>query len=89
MSVDWLTNNLYWTNGALKKIMVSRHDGRYQLTLHHTSVQQPTGIAVDPINRFLFLAPVLVFCNIYSTGLFLAPVLVQCNINLRNFLIFS
>ena len=54
MSVDWLTNNLYWTNGALKKIMVSRHDGRYQLTLHHTSVQQPTGIAVDPINRFIF-----------------------------------
>ncbi|XP_064614875.1 low-density lipoprotein receptor-related protein 6-like isoform X2 [Liolophura sinensis] len=54
MAVDWVANNLYWTDSVLKHIMVSRLDGSYQKILLNTPPQQPLGIAVHPYRRQLF-----------------------------------
>jgi DNA-binding beta-propeller fold protein YncE len=50
--VDWVGNNLYWTNAFYARIEVMDLDTRHRRELMRTgSYTQPGGIAVDPRTR--------------------------------------
>lgn len=54
ISVDWIGNNLYWTNdGYRKTISVARLDRASQTrkTLLEGNMSHPRAIVVDPLNR--------------------------------------
>ena len=48
LAVDWLSDNLYWTDETEGVIYVSRMDGRYPVRLIE-NLADPRGIAVDPV----------------------------------------
>uniref|UniRef100_A0AAQ5X4I0 EGF-like domain-containing protein n=1 Tax=Amphiprion ocellaris TaxID=80972 RepID=A0AAQ5X4I0_AMPOC len=53
LAVDWIWNNVYWTNGEKGEIKRMDTNGKNQGTLlRHLTL--PSSINVDPINRFLF-----------------------------------
>lgn len=54
VAIDWIANNLYWTDSELKRIEVSRLDGTFRRVLFHDSKKIPHSLAVDPISGFLF-----------------------------------
>lgn len=54
ISVDWIGNNLYWTNdGYRKTISVARLERASQTrkTLLEGNMSHPRAIVVDPLNR--------------------------------------
>ena len=54
ISVDWIGNNLYWTNdGYRKTISVARLERASQTrkTLLEGDMSHPRAIVVDPLNR--------------------------------------
>ena len=51
--VDWITGNIYWTDGFHEWIgIVSGSDPLLSRIIHDTNMVKPTGIAVDPINGY-------------------------------------
>ncbi|XP_070556143.1 low-density lipoprotein receptor-related protein 4-like [Ptychodera flava] len=54
ISVDWLANNLYWTDSNRKAIYVSKLDGSFKTVLVSENVDMPHGIAVYPSEQSLF-----------------------------------
>ncbi|KAK2156707.1 hypothetical protein LSH36_207g07038 [Paralvinella palmiformis] len=50
ISVDWLSDNVYWTDKTLGRIMMSYISGRYHKLLI-SDAGKPTGLAVDSLNR--------------------------------------
>ena len=48
IAIDWISDNLYWTDEDLGIVVVSRIDGRYPHMLM-TNVGRPRGIDVNPI----------------------------------------
>ena len=48
MAVDWVTGNVYWTNGGSAAILVSDRDGRFTSTLITKDLRKPRAICVDP-----------------------------------------
>lgn len=50
LAVDWVWQNIYWTDLGTKKIEVSRNDGKYRRAIIWTGLQEPRSIAVHPIN---------------------------------------
>ncbi|XP_067454429.1 pro-epidermal growth factor [Thunnus thynnus] len=53
LAVDWIWNSVYWTSGEKGKIKRMDINGKNERTLlRHLS--QPSSIAIDPSNRFLF-----------------------------------
>jgi hypothetical protein len=59
MALDWLSNNLYFVDGARAKIEVVRtdinHTGRMRRTiLNSTVLDKPRGITVHPVRGYLF-----------------------------------
>ena len=64
IAVDWIGNNLYWTNdGYRKTINVARLDNASQsrMTLLEGEMSHPRGIVVDPINGYE------IFYQLYKT----------------------
>uniref|UniRef100_A0A3Q1I1W3 Epidermal growth factor n=1 Tax=Acanthochromis polyacanthus TaxID=80966 RepID=A0A3Q1I1W3_9TELE len=53
LAVDWIWNNVYWTNGEKGEIKRMDINGKNQETLLR-QLTLPSSINVDPINRFLF-----------------------------------
>ncbi|WAR22304.1 LRP4-like protein [Mya arenaria] len=55
LAVDWISNNLYWTDPMYRWIAVQSLDnyGMFKI-LFHSDVEYPIGIAVDPIHSYLF-----------------------------------
>ena len=51
LAVDWLSQNIYWTDDLKNHIAVSRYDGSHFKVLIETDVQSPKSIAVDPHER--------------------------------------
>lgn len=59
MALDWMSNNLYFVDGARAKIEVIRtdinHTGRMRRTiLNGTVLDKPRGITVHPARGYLF-----------------------------------
>ncbi|KAK9870319.1 hypothetical protein WA026_006405 [Henosepilachna vigintioctopunctata] len=54
ISVDWIANNIYWTNNDNKKIEVSRIDGSCRKTLIEENLKDPHSIAVYPRKGYLY-----------------------------------
>lgn len=49
IDVDYISGNVYWTDGVKKKIEVSKLDGSNRKTLIGWSLNKPGAIVVDPI----------------------------------------
>lgn len=54
LAVDWVAENLYWTDAGTDRIEVSRLDGKNRKVLISRGLQEPRAISVDPIKGFLF-----------------------------------
>ncbi|XP_077986695.1 low-density lipoprotein receptor-related protein 6-like isoform X2 [Glandiceps talaboti] len=54
VAVDWLANNIYWTDAAYNWIKMSNYAGSHVRTLVTTGLDSPAGIACDPINGYLY-----------------------------------
>lgn len=48
IAVDWIADNLYWTDADRDRIEVARLDGRYRRVLISTGMKQPRGIELVP-----------------------------------------
>ena len=51
IAVDWINENLYWTDDGNDRIEVSRLNGRYRTLLIWQSVERPRDIIVDPVSK--------------------------------------
>ncbi|XP_049541327.1 low-density lipoprotein receptor-related protein 4 [Anopheles darlingi] len=56
IAVDWLADNLYWTDTALKKIEVARLDGSCRKAVLTDGLDDPHSIILYPKRGFLFWA---------------------------------
>jgi DNA-binding beta-propeller fold protein YncE len=56
IAVDWLANNLYWTDTAMKKIEVSRLDGTSRKVILTENLDDPRAIILYPKRGFIFWA---------------------------------
>ncbi|CAG9854879.1 unnamed protein product [Phyllotreta striolata] len=54
LAVDWVGNNIYWTNTGNRVIEVARLDGSHRKTLIDKYLTDPRSIAVFPKKGFLF-----------------------------------
>ncbi|XP_064615272.1 low-density lipoprotein receptor-related protein 4-like [Liolophura sinensis] len=54
LAVDWVAENLYWTDSSKEAIMVSTQDGRYTQYFIHKEAVTPKYLAIHPGRRKLF-----------------------------------
>ncbi|XP_043929607.1 low-density lipoprotein receptor-related protein 1B, partial [Protopterus annectens] len=54
LAVDWIGNNLYWSDIEKRTIEVSKLNGLYPTVLISQGLKFPRNIALDPQNGFLF-----------------------------------
>ncbi|XP_077998826.1 uncharacterized protein LOC144451797 [Glandiceps talaboti] len=54
LAIDWLADNIYWTNSD--GIYISKLNGLYKTRLLSDNINEPRGIAVHPGKKFLFWA---------------------------------
>ena len=50
IAVDWIAENLYWTDSKLHKIEVARLDGQHRRTLIYKDIWEPKAVTLDPFN---------------------------------------
>ncbi|XP_019628305.1 PREDICTED: uncharacterized protein LOC109472881 isoform X1 [Branchiostoma belcheri] len=55
LAVDWIGDNLFWTDTGRRVIEMSKLDGSHRRTFLSVDLDKPRGLAVDPINGYLFL----------------------------------
>lgn len=48
LAIDWLTGNIYFTDGKMQHIGVCNNDGTHCAVLVNKDVQKPRGIVLDP-----------------------------------------
>ena len=48
IAVDWIHDNMYWTDTGIDKIMVSTLDGSKISVVIDRALDEPRGIVVDP-----------------------------------------
>lgn len=56
IAVDWVSNNVYWTENddEHSKLSMSTYDGQHQVDIITTGINRPRAIAIDPSAKFLF-----------------------------------
>lgn len=54
IACDWLTKKIYWVDNSLKKIEVISLKTKHRKVLIWEDLDQPRGIAVDPLSGYLF-----------------------------------
>ena len=54
LAVDWIGNNLFWTDSKTHRIEVSRLDGRYRKLLLWENMWEPIAITLDPEQGYVF-----------------------------------
>ena len=53
LSVDWVSNHIYWTDGRRRSVEVADFDGNKRRILIAERLSQPRGIYADPVNGFV------------------------------------
>ncbi|KAK6630731.1 hypothetical protein RUM44_002900 [Polyplax serrata] len=56
LAIDWIAENIYWTDPKLNVIEVSRLNGSNRYVIVSDGISKPGGIAVDPVVGKLFWA---------------------------------
>lgn len=56
LTVNWVTNHLYWTDAKTSRLEMSNYDGAGRRILFGSQMDQPRGIAVDPVSGYIFWA---------------------------------
>ncbi|XP_077987039.1 low-density lipoprotein receptor-related protein 6-like [Glandiceps talaboti] len=54
VAVDWIASNLYWTDQRDKSINIARLDGEGDTILISDGIDEPSGIAIHAVKRYLF-----------------------------------
>lgn len=54
LAVDWMTDNIFWTDSALQHVAVSRYDGSHRHIIIYDDIGEPRGIALHPAKGYLF-----------------------------------
>ncbi|XP_077987405.1 low-density lipoprotein receptor-related protein 6-like [Glandiceps talaboti] len=54
LAVDWVANNVYWSDRYYNWIMMSDYNGNFHHVVVNTELGEPSGIAVDPMNSKLY-----------------------------------
>ena len=49
IAIDWIADNMYWTDADTNRIEVSRLDGRYRKVIITTELDQPRAIVLHPV----------------------------------------
>ncbi|KAH3811419.1 hypothetical protein DPMN_139829 [Dreissena polymorpha] len=70
IALDWISNNLYWTDPIFRWVAVQslQTNGHYRI-LVYDNIERPTGIAVDPIHKYMFWSDVGSFSKIERSSL--------------------
>lgn len=48
IAIDWIADNMYWTDADTNRIEVSWLDGRYRKVIITTDLDQPRAIVLHP-----------------------------------------
>ncbi|KAJ8030547.1 Low-density lipoprotein receptor-related protein 4 [Holothuria leucospilota] len=54
MAVDYINQNLYWTDYKLNHIVVANYDGSYRVTLVDTDINKPRNLVIHMETRTMF-----------------------------------
>ncbi|KAL1489546.1 hypothetical protein ABEB36_013499 [Hypothenemus hampei] len=54
LAIDWLTNNIYWTDTETNRIEVATLEGKHRKVLFWTDIDQPRAVVVVPMKGLLF-----------------------------------
>ncbi|XP_030837511.1 sushi, von Willebrand factor type A, EGF and pentraxin domain-containing protein 1 isoform X2 [Strongylocentrotus purpuratus] len=54
LAVDWLNQNLYWTDAVRRHIAVSRYDGSRRKFLLEDDIVRPRSLVIHAIRKFMF-----------------------------------
>ncbi|XP_052218870.1 low-density lipoprotein receptor-related protein 5-like isoform X2 [Dreissena polymorpha] len=70
IALDWISNNLYWTDPIFRWVAVQslQTNGHYRI-LVYDNIERPTGIAVDPIHKYMFWSDVGSYAKIERSSL--------------------
>ncbi|XP_020647235.2 low-density lipoprotein receptor [Pogona vitticeps] len=69
LAVDWVHNNLYWTDSGLGTISVASSEGSKRKTLIREVGAKPRAIVVDPVNGFMYWTDWGMSAKIAKSGL--------------------
>ncbi|ESP02573.1 hypothetical protein LOTGIDRAFT_138195 [Lottia gigantea] len=56
LSVDWISNHVYWTDSGKRTVEIANYDGSGRRLLVSSGLEKPRGIVVDPIFKYVFWA---------------------------------
>ncbi|GAA6102864.1 low-density lipoprotein receptor-related protein 8-like [Tachysurus ichikawai] len=69
IAVDWVHNNIYWTDSGHKTVSVATTDGKKRKVLVDSELSEPRAIALDPRQGFMYWSDWGIQAKIEKAGL--------------------